>query len=186
MTARETAAAVRAGERSARSVVEAHLAVIAAARAGAPCLQPRDGRVRTGHGRRGRRCSRSRRGSGRARRSSRSRSRTTSAPAAFLRPARRGSSKVGSLRTRRPWCSGCSMRVASLSARRTSTSSRWAPPRRTPRSARLTTRVIRAGSPAGRVGDQPPRSRPGSHRSHSVRTRGARSASPRRCAASSG
>ena len=65
----------------------------------------------------------------------RSRSRTTSRRAGSRRRARRASSKAGGRRTTRPSCSGCAPRARCSSARPTSTSSRWARPPRTPRSA---------------------------------------------------
>ena len=77
-------------------------------------------------------------------------------------------------------------RRASRSPRRTSTSSRWARRPRTRRSARRATRATRRASRVVRAGARRRRSPPGSRRSRSAPTPAVRSASPRRCAASSG
>ena len=142
------AAAVRSGERSARDVVEQHLAAIDAPRGGDPRLQHRARR----RGPRRRRRDRRRRG-GRARprsarRRARSRSRTTCARGASPTTC---SSRIldGSLAVRRhrgraaaPPPARCS------SARPTSTSSRWA---RRPRTRRSGRRAI-PGGPDARAG----------------------------------
>ena len=64
------------------------------------------------------------------------------------------------------------------SARRTPTSSRWAPRPRTRPTARRTTRGTRRASPAARAAARPRRSRPGSPRGRSAPTRAARSSCP--------
>ena len=70
--------------------------------------------------------------------------------------------------------------------RPTRTSSRWAPPPRTPRSAPCATRGTARACPAAPPAAAPPRSPPAWPRGRSAPTPAARSASPPRCAGSSG
>ena len=80
---------------------------------------------------------------------SRSRSRTSSAPRGS-RPRRgRGSWRATARRTRPPRCAGSPTPAPGCSARRTWTSSRWAPRTRTPATGRCATRGTASGSPAG-------------------------------------
>ena len=72
------------------------------------------------------------------------------------------------------------------SARRTRTSSRWAPPTRTPATARSRTRGTARACRAAPRAAAPPRSRPAPRRGRSARTPAARSASRPRSAGSSG
>ncbi len=80
---------------------------------------------------------------------------------------------------------GCARPAPSSSARPTWTSSRWAPPPRTPASGRRTTRGTWPRCPAAPRAARPPRSPPTRRRSRSARTPAARSASRPRCAGSS-
>ena len=184
MGARETAAAVRAGLRSAREVTEEALAAVAArdgethaflevlagnalAEAAAVDAAVADGRDPG----RWPAC--------------RWRSRTTCAPVASRRRVARRSSTAGARLTTPPSWRSCAPPVRSRWARRTWTSSPWAARRRTPPSGppaiRATAERCRAGAAAVRLRPW----RPGSRRSHSVPTPEGRSVSRPRCAVSS-
>ena len=150
-TAAEISREVRGGSRRARDVVEEHLAVVAArepelhacllvladeARAAADAVDASVAAVTI-------------RGRWPAYPWS---SRTTCARAGCRPRAARASSRGGGRRTR-PRSSNASWRPGrSCSPRRTSTSSRWGPPPRTPRSARRATRVDTGRVPGGSSG----------------------------------
>ena len=113
------------------------------------------------------------------------RSRTTCAPGASRRRAARRSSTAGARRTTpRSWRS-CAPPGRSRWARRTWTSSPWAARRRTPPSARPAIRATATRCRAGAAAVRPRPWRPGSPRSRSVPTPADRSVNRPRCAASS-
>ena len=101
------------------------------------------------------------------------------------RPPPRRSSRATSRSTTRPSRPAARPRACRSSARRTWTSSRWAPRPRTPPTARPATPGIRAACPAARRAARPRPSRPGSRRGRSAPTPAARSSSRPRSAASS-
>ena len=90
----------------------------------------------------------------------------------------RSSTRPSPRAARRPACR--------CSARRTPTSSRWAPRPRTPPTGRRGTRGTRRASRAARAAARPPRSPPGSRPGRSAPTPAARSSSRPRSAATSG
>ena len=143
-------------------VLDAHLARIAAARGRRPRVQPR----RRGAGPRGRSRPSTRRSPPATTRARSpgcpSPSRTTCAPVGSPRRARRGSSRAGGRRTTRPSSSASPRPAPCSSARRTSTSSRWARAPRTRRSARRATRATPPASPAGPAAAAPRRWPPAS------------------------
>ena len=87
-----------------------------------------------------------------ARAASRSRSRTSSAPRACRPPPARGSSRATGRPTRRPRCATSPTPARACSARRTWTSSRWAPRTRTRPTARSSTPGTASRVPGGSSG----------------------------------
>ena len=151
-TALEIAAAVRSGERSARERGRGAPRPHRRARGRAPRVQPRHRRAGARGGRRRRPPGGGGRGPGPAGRGA---GRAEGQPVhrrACPPRARRRSSRAGARPTTPPWSPACATPGPSPSARRTSTSSRWARPPRTRRSGPPATRTTPRRVPGGSSG----------------------------------